>query len=95
MGLTEEQFLAMTPRQFFSWMRGYNRRFEEQAELIRASTFLAKGGPLKNGTTLKKFWPFPWDKKPEIIPITKEERDAFRERAKRIFRERHGINSGT
>jgi hypothetical protein len=95
MGLHEDQFLDMTPRQFFAWMRGYNRRFEEQAELIRASTFLISGPHMKNGTTITKFWPLPWDKKPVIIPQSKEQRDAFRERAKRIFKERHGNHSGT
>ena len=95
MGLHEDQFLGMTPRQFFAWIRGYNRRFEEQAELIRASTFLSKGGPLKNGDTITKFWPLPWDKKPVIIPQTKEQRDAFRERAVKYFQEKHGDNRRT
>lgn len=95
MGLKEDEFLDMTPRQFFAWQRGYNRKFEQQAELIRASTFLAKGAPLKNGMTVTRFWPLPWDEKPVIIPQTKEQRDAFRERAKKLFEQRHGNNRGT
>ena len=92
MGLQENEFLDMTPRQFAAWQRGLLRRFEQQAELVRASTYMICG---PKGTALTKFWPLPWDEKIVIIPQSKEQRDDFRERAKRIFKEKHGNDSAT
>lgn len=97
MGLTEDAFLDMTPRQFFAWQRGEVNRYRENAELIRAAAYMISAPNLKQGTTPAKFWPLPWDVAPKFEPQDKQEADYFRQRAKMIFEKKraNGNHSGT
>lgn len=76
----------MTPRQFVAYRDGVTQRQRQQTELARAVAFLVSGPNLKKGTTMRKFWPLPWDVAPKFEPQSREELDAFEARAKAIFR---------
>lgn len=102
MGLSENDFLDMTPRQFFARRNGLIEQEKRQTELARIVSFLISWPDLKKGTSVRKFWPLPWDSEtaPEFEQQSKEDRDAWRERAKKIFEQkrlqrRHGNNSTT
>lgn len=97
MGLSEDQFLDMTPRQFAAWQRGENNRYKQHVELVRAAVFKMHDQP-KNGTSIKRFWPLPWDEAPTFEDRDPKELEAFRERAKKRFQQKRALNgndSGT
>jgi len=90
----------MTPRQFYARRRGYLEQEKRQTELARISSYLISGPYLKKGTSIRKFWPLPWDGEnvPEFPKQDPEEAARFRERAKKIFEQKRlarGNNSGT
>ena len=85
--MSERDFLDMTPRHFFARHRAQVERDRQTAELARIVSFLVAGssGNMKKGTTLRKFWPLPWDKAPTFEAQSDDEKKAFEDRAKRVF----------
>jgi len=92
MGISEDEFLDMTPRQFAAWQRGENNRYREHAELVRVSTYMICAPNLKQGTSVRRFWPLPWDEALVFEAQTKEVADAFRDRAKAIIKQKRKQN---
>lgn len=98
MGLTETEFLDMTPRQFFARQRADVERERRGIEVARISAFLVASvsGNLKKGTSMRKFWPLPWDTEAKkIVEQSEEEARAFKEGVLRLIAQQHGNNSGT
>lgn len=83
----------MTPRQFVAYRNGVTERQRQAAELARAVAYLVSGPNLKKGTTMRKFWPLPWDVAPKFEPQTREERAAFEEQARAIFRKQKELKA--
>lgn len=103
MGLSENEFLDMTPRQFYAMRQGQIEREKREAERIRLAAYLIATPTTNKGKTimpLRRWWPLPWDN--ETAPVfeeqTPEERAAFAEKAKRIIEQKRlkrGNNSGS
>jgi len=100
MGISESDFLDMTPRQFYARRRGMIEQEKRETEIARISAYLISGPYLKKGTSLKKFWPLPWDEVPKFEKQDPAEMAAFRERASKRIKYEHakrnnGNDSGT
>lgn len=84
----------MTPRQFYARHNAEIEREKRQTDLVRLSTYLISGPNLKKGTTLRKFWPVPWDQaKTDFSDRDPKELEKFRERIQKRFK--RGNNRGT
>lgn len=90
-GLKEGEFLEMTPRQFHAWRKGQRKA----TELARAVAYLISGPNLKPNTSLRKFWPLPWDIVPKIEPVSQEQIKFIEDNARRLFESLDRGNNST
>lgn len=86
-GMGEEEFWACTPRYFAARQEAYVERNKRDMEALRLSTYKICYPYLNRGSTLKRFWPMPWDKTSATVfePADPVELKKFEDEAKLIF----------
>lgn len=69
-------------------IEGYGKRRRVEWEIARASSFAVAGPHLKDGTKLQRWWPMPWDPKPEDVnrEIMKQQARREKRRAELNFK---------